>query len=505
MKLVKCPQGVRGWKTLAPEYSHALVKYTTTSKDPSKSNELKKDTSQLSPYFAKQRAAQAEAGKSRLAEEKLKRREKEDRKRRKKALKEEERATKKAEHKAAKRAKREEARKTADEHRSESLPTPPATAQPKSSAPASFPYHDISRPSKRKRKSQVSSKPSKRRTAIDVKIQGPPPVSDVIDYSTDYTPVPISNIDYDKLYPRKESHFGLIQERLYTDPWKMFVAVLLLNKTTGRAAFPVMWALFKRWDTPEKMAKANFHELRELVKDLGLGNKRPVTLIRFSQEWLTRPPSEAETMAYKKGYKKQYPHETAIAHLYGMGPYAFDCWRIFCEKSSIESWRLVRPTDKELRKYLRWRWAKEGVDWDPEADELVVKGGAGDWMEHPDSVKPTIADVSREESGDQDRTRHSTPQSTSTSTRTSKRRLSSVLLSPSREIKALCDKRVAADHDLMSSPDRKSFRRNRSVFPRDAERRCGCSERWCICGKYKDEGAERGYDRDSRKPVREII
>ncbi|ODQ49743.1 DNA glycosylase, partial [Saitoella complicata NRRL Y-17804] len=148
----------------------------------------------------------------------------------------------------------------------------------------------------------------------------------------------------------------LIQERLYTDPWKMFVAVLLLNKTTGRAAFPVMWELFKRWDTPEKMAKANFHELRELVKDLGLGNKRPVTLIRFSQEWLARPPSE-ETMAYKKGYKKQYPHETAIAHLYGMGPYAFDCWRIFCEKSSSEAWRSVRPTDKELRKYLRWRWA----------------------------------------------------------------------------------------------------------------------------------------------------
>lgn len=86
-----------------------------------------------------------------------------------------------------------------------------------------------------------------------------------------------------------------------------------------------------------------------------------------------------------------------IAHLPGVGAYALDSWRIFCldefrsgmlevgvkegdgnekvENGGNNEWRCVVPTDKELRAYLRWRWAKEGVRWREAGDlEVEVKG-----------------------------------------------------------------------------------------------------------------------------------
>ena len=45
----------------------------------------------------------------------------------------------------------------------------------------------------------------------------------------------------------------------------------------------------------------------------------------------------------------QYP-PTPVSHVPGCGPYALDSYRIFCTPG--EEWKHVRPTDKELVKYL---------------------------------------------------------------------------------------------------------------------------------------------------------
>jgi methyl-CpG-binding domain protein 4 len=39
------------------------------------------------------------------------------------------------------------------------------------------------------------------------------------------------------------------------DPWKLLVAVTLLNKTSGRCAVPIFWTLIDRWPTPQSLAK----------------------------------------------------------------------------------------------------------------------------------------------------------------------------------------------------------------------------------------------------------
>lgn len=52
----------------------------------------------------------------------------------------------------------------------------------------------------------------------------------------------------------------LIQESVADDPWKLLVAVTLLNKTTGKVAIPVFWDLVARWPTPWVMSQGKwFH------------------------------------------------------------------------------------------------------------------------------------------------------------------------------------------------------------------------------------------------------
>ena len=39
------------------------------------------------------------------------------------------------------------------------------------------------------------------------------------------------------------------------DPWRVLVATMLLNVTTGRAAMPVFWELMRRWPTADAMSR----------------------------------------------------------------------------------------------------------------------------------------------------------------------------------------------------------------------------------------------------------
>jgi len=52
-------------------------------------------------------------------------------------------------------------------------------------------------------------------------------------------------------------HYPYAPERVADDPWKLLVAVMLLNKTAGRVAVPVFWTLMERWPTPEALAQGH--------------------------------------------------------------------------------------------------------------------------------------------------------------------------------------------------------------------------------------------------------
>ncbi|XP_069140782.1 uncharacterized protein [Argopecten irradians] len=145
-----------------------------------------------------------------------------------------------------------------------------------------------------------------------------------------------------KFLPRPELHrdtswvppkspFCLIQESLYHDPWKLLIGTIFLNRTTGKAAIPLLWKFFNKWPNPDTARKADAAAIARLLTPLGLHEKRAKIIIRFSDEYLTKDWT--------------YPEE-----LYGIGKYGNDSYRIFC----VNEWKKVQPKDHKLNDYHGW-------------------------------------------------------------------------------------------------------------------------------------------------------
>jgi len=79
------------------------------------------------------------------------------------------------------------------------------------------------------------------------------------------------------------------------------------------------------------MSEAEPGELAELLRPLGLYNRRSKSLIRFSQEF--------DSMDW------HMPSE-----LYACGEYADDCYKVFC----LGDWERVVSDDGSLKRYIEW-------------------------------------------------------------------------------------------------------------------------------------------------------
>ncbi|XP_021265613.1 methyl-CpG-binding domain protein 4 isoform X2 [Numida meleagris] len=129
------------------------------------------------------------------------------------------------------------------------------------------------------------------------------------------------------------SPFNLVQETLFHDPWKLLIATIFLNKTSGKMAIPVLWEFLRKYPSPEVARTADWKEMSELLRPLGLYALRAKTIIKFSDEYLSK--------------QWKYPIE-----LHGIGKYGNDSYRIFC----INEWKEVQPQDHKLNIYHTWLW-----------------------------------------------------------------------------------------------------------------------------------------------------
>ena len=60
-----------------------------------------------------------------------------------------------------------------------------------------------------------------------------------------------------------------LPEQIADDPWKLLIAVTLLNKTCGKLAVPAFWDIIAKWPTPLDLAQgepANISALAALTK-----------------------------------------------------------------------------------------------------------------------------------------------------------------------------------------------------------------------------------------------
>ena len=128
------------------------------------------------------------------------------------------------------------------------------------------------------------------------------------------------------------SPYNLIQEHVQSDPWRVFVVCIFCNLTKRVEAEPLMWQFFSRWPTAKDAANASTEEVRDLIKDLGLGERRSKTLVKMSQDYLC--------------WDRKEPKD-----LYGIGEYASAAYKIFCD----HAWsQIPEPKDGALKNYWRW-------------------------------------------------------------------------------------------------------------------------------------------------------
>lgn len=207
--------------------------------------------------------------------------------------------------------------------------------------------------------------------------------------------------------PLSAPHFGLIQERLASDPFHLLIAVTFLNRTHGKYAIPVFYELMEQYPSPESLIAANKDDIILIIRHLGLQNQRAGTYQTYAKIWLENPPVKGRRYTVRdyptKGAGRDIKNGEVlddedprkaweIGHM-TRGPYAIDSWRIFCrdvlrgvakgwngegneEEGFQPEWMRVLPKDKELRAYLRWMWLKEGFEWNPfTGDKEVASQG----------------------------------------------------------------------------------------------------------------------------------
>ena len=135
-----------------------------------------------------------------------------------------------------------------------------------------------------------------------------------------------------------KSPYGLIQEEFQHDPCKIFVVCIFCNLTRRTESEPFMREFFNRWPTAHDAAQADHDQVSDLIKTLGLADRRAKTLIRMSQDYLS----------------KIWHDDPRI--LYGIGEYAYAAYQIFCKHQWAQ---IPEPNDGALKKYWKWINNKE--------------------------------------------------------------------------------------------------------------------------------------------------
>lgn len=92
--------------------------------------------------------------------------------------------------------------------------------------------------------------------------------------------------ELEKLYP--EVPIPLEHKDAYT----LMVAVALSAQTTDKKVNQITPKLFAVADTPEKMAKLSFEEIRELIKEIGLTNSKAKNLKKMAEVLVEKYNSE---------------------------------------------------------------------------------------------------------------------------------------------------------------------------------------------------------------------
>jgi endonuclease III len=143
----------------------------------------------------------------------------------------------------------------------------------------------------------------------------------------------------------------LLQDVYRQDPWRIFVACILLNQTARVQVDRVVRRVFALWPDAYAMRDARLREVKGVIEETGLGFIKAYRLIRMSDDYITW---------HEKG--TMLPEQ-----IFGVGQYGVDSYEIFFCKHLNHP---VPSADKELLAYVARQTANRMAAYDDAALEL---------------------------------------------------------------------------------------------------------------------------------------
>ena len=86
----------------------------------------------------------------------------------------------------------------------------------------------------------------------------------------------------DELYPEPQC------ELVYNKDYELVIAVMLSAQTTDKGVNKVTKILFQKYDSLEKLSKANLDDLKEIIRPIGNYNKKSINVIEIAKKLLTK-------------------------------------------------------------------------------------------------------------------------------------------------------------------------------------------------------------------------
>lgn len=128
------------------------------------------------------------------------------------------------------------------------------------------------------------------------------------------------------------SGYGLIQEDLWPDEWKILVSCMMLNCTSRKQVEKILPEFFSKWPDAKSLICADFEEIEKTISPLGFKNRRTKKLLEMSCAYVQKSWNDPRDLP-------------------GIGEYASRAWEIFCNNTLGN----VPPNDGALKLYWNWR------------------------------------------------------------------------------------------------------------------------------------------------------
>ena len=154
----------------------------------------------------------------------------------------------------------------------------------------------------------------------------------------------------DELFPKPDVPLD------HTDPFSLLIAVLLSAQCTDERVNTVTPALFKKANTPKKMAKLSREQIYKIIKPCGLGPQKSKAIKKLSEilvhEYDENVPQEIELLEKLPGVG----HKTAsvvVSQAFNIPAFPVDTHIHRCaQRWGLTSGRNVNITEKDLKKFF---------------------------------------------------------------------------------------------------------------------------------------------------------